>query len=138
MKIDTKELLNKLTQATDIESFFNEYNSEFITLKPIDYLCELLKEKDISLAQIANRSGQGEYVYKVFNGERKPSRDVVISISIGMGLTVEETQLLLRISKLAILDPRDRRDSVIIYSLKEGHDINQVNDLLYEMKKQTL
>ena len=138
MKIDTNELLNKLTQSTDIESFFNEYNSEFITLKPIDYLCELLKEKDISITQIANRSGQGEYVYKVFKGERKPSRDVVISISIGMGLTVEETQLLLRISKLAILDPRDRRDSVILYSLKESHDINQINDLLYEMKEQTL
>ena len=92
----------------------------------------------MSLAQVANQSGQGEYVYKVFRGERRPSRDVVLAIAFGMQLCVEETQLLLRISKLAVLDPRDKRDSVILYSLKERHTVAQANDLLYEMHEQTL
>ena len=138
MSIDTKELLNRLKQAPDIRTFFDEYQNEFLSLRPLDYLTELLRQKDMSLAQVANQSGQGEYVYKVFRGERRPSRDVVLAIAFGMQLCVEETQLLLRISKLAVLDPRDKRDSVILYSLKERHTVAQANDLLYEMHEQTL
>ena len=138
MSIDTKELLNRLKQAPDIRAFFDEYQNEFLSLRPLDYLTELLRQKDMSLAQVVNQSGQGEYVYKVFRGERRPSRDVVLSIAFGMQLCVGETQLLLRISKLAVLDPRDKRDSVILYSLKERHTVAQANDLLYEMHEQTL
>ena len=138
MSIDTKELLNRLKQAPDIRTFFDEYQNEFLSLRPLDYLTELLRQKDMSLAQVANQSGQGEYVYKVVRGERRPSRDVVLAIAFGMQLCVEETQLLLRISKLAVLDPRDKRDSVILYSLKERHTVAQANDLLYEMHEQTL
>ena len=138
MSIDTKELLNRLKQAPDIRAFFDEYQNEFLSLRPLDYLTELLRQKDMSLAQVANQSGQGEYVYKVFRGERRPSRDVVLAIAFGMQLCVGETQLLLRISKLAVLDPRDKRDSVILYSLKERHTVAQANDLLYEMHEQTL
>ena len=138
MSIDTKELLNRLKQAPDIRAFFDEYQNEFLSLRPLDYLTELLRQKDMSLAQVVNQSGQGEYVYKVFRGERRPSRDVVLAIAFGMQLCVEETQLLLRISKLAVLDPRDKRDSVILYSLKERHTVAQANDLLYEMHEQTL
>ena len=77
MSIDTKELLNRLKQAPDIRAFFDEYQNEFLSLRPLDYLTELLRQKDMSLAQVANQSGQGEYVYKVFRGERRPSRQEV-------------------------------------------------------------
>ena len=59
-------------------------------------------------------------------------------MSVGMNLTLDETQLLLRVFKWAMLDPRDKRDSIIMYSIKEGHSIEQANDLLYDMEQQTL
>ena len=58
------------------------YQDEFLTLQPIDYMTELLKMKNLSLSQLTSQSGHGEYVYKVFRGERKPSRDVVLAIAI--------------------------------------------------------
>ncbi len=137
MNISTTELLNRLTQTNDINTFVDEYEKEFMTLSGTEFLNELLTDKKLSLAEVVKRSGQSDYVYKVFRGERKPSRDILIAIAVGMGLSVDETQLLLRVSKLAVLDPRDRRDSVIIYGLKEELEIVKINDLLYELGEPT-
>lgn len=137
MNISTTELLNRLTQTNDINTFVDEYEKEFMTLSGTELLNELLADKKLSLAEVVKRSGQSDYVYKVFRGERKPSRDILIAIAVGMGLSVDETQLLLRVSKLAALDPRDKRDSVIIYGLKEELEIVKINDLLYELGEPT-
>jgi len=138
MSLNTTQLLNKLSSATDIKAFISEYEQEFRNITWQEFLNDLISEKKISPADVAKRSGQGEYVYKVIRGERKPSRDVCIAVSIGMGLSLDESQLLLRVFKWAILDQRDKRDSIIMYSLKEKHTIEQANDLLYDMEQQTL
>lgn len=138
MSVDTKELLNQLSKTDDIQTFLRQYEKEFFYISPLKYLNDMLSLKNMSVADIARNSGQGEYVYKVFHGERKPSRDVMLAIAVGMKMSVDEAQLLLRIAKLATLDPRDKRDSIIIYSLNEKYDIAKSNDLLYELKQQTL
>lgn len=138
MAIDTTELLHKLSKTSNIKDFINEYEQEFRNITWQEFLTDIINEKKIYPADIAKRSGQGEYVYKVIRGERKPSRDVCIAMSIGMGLSLDESQLLLRIFKWAILDPRDKRDSIIMYSIKEKRSIEQTNDLLDDMEQQAL
>ena len=126
----TEELLKELKNAKDIEAFFKANEDKFLNQTASEYLNELLKIKGLSVATVAKNSGAGEYVYKIFKGERKPSRDIAIAISFGMELSLEETQLLLRISKFAILDSRDKRDSIIIYALTHGLTIFQTDDML--------
>ena len=46
-----------------------------------------------------------------------------------MKLSLEETQLLLRISKFAILDSRNKRDSVIIYGLTHNLTVFETDDI---------
>lgn len=130
--METKELLNKLTAETDLDSFFTEYEKEFLDVTFLDIANECIYKNGLKVAEIARNSGQGDYVYKVLNGERKPSRNIIIAIAIGMSATFEETQLLLRVSKFAMLDPRDRRDSIIAYAIKTRYDIDRLNDLLVE------
>lgn len=138
MQTVTSELLDALKNASDIESFFNEYEDKFIKETTSGYLNELIKIRNMNVSEIAKASGAGEYVYKVFKGDRKPSRDVLISVAFGMKLSLEETQLLLRISKFAILDSRDMRDSVIIYGLTHGLTVFQTDDMLDEKNLVTL
>lgn len=133
--METQELLNKITPATDLELFFDEYEKEFINKSFTDLTNEYIGTKELRVSDIVRDSGQGEYVYKVLNGTRKPSRNIIIAIAFGMKLSIEETQLLLRVSKFAMLDPRDKRDSIIIYSLKSERSIYQLNDLLSEMNE---
>jgi len=89
-------------------------------------------------ADVAQRFGQGDYVYKVFQGTRKASRDILLAIAIGMSLTVSETQMLLRIAQAAQLDPRNRRDSVMIYALNNNTTIESTNDILFDIDGNTL
>ncbi len=138
MNCTTTELLNRLKQAEDINGFIEENSGEFMETSFVDFLNEMLVCKNTSVADVMKGSGQSDYVYKIFRGERKPSRDIVIAVAVGMGLDADEAQLLLRIAKLARLDPRDKRDSVIIYGLKERLDIGRINDILYDLNEATL
>lgn len=130
MKTITEDLLKELKNATDIEAFFESNRDKFINKTPHEYLEELLQIKNMSISAVARDSGAGEYAYKIFKGDRKPSRDILISIAFGMKLSLEETQLLLRISKFAVLDSREKRDSAIIYCLTHGLSVFETDDKL--------
>lgn len=134
----TDELLKELKNVSDIESFFKSHESQFINETTSSYLTGMLELKNINISSIAKNSGIGEYVYKIFRGERTPSRDVLISISFSMNLSLEETQLLLRISKFAVLDSRNKRDSVIIYGLTHNLTVFQTDDILEEQNMVTI
>lgn len=138
MNIETQELLNRLETEDDIALFFKENEGEFLTIDLRELLNELVAHKELKLSDIVRKSGQGDYVYKVFNGDRKPSRDILIGIAIGMNLTFKETQFVLRIAKQAALDPRDKRDSILIYSINTGLEYPKVNDLLSEMNEKSI
>lgn len=138
MNIETQELLNRLETEDDIALFFKENEREFLTIDLRELLNELVAHKELKLSDIVRKSGQGDYVYKVFNGDRKPSRDILIGIAIGMNLTFKETQFVLRIAKQAALDPRDKRDSILIYSINTGLEYPKVNDLLSEMNEKSI
>lgn len=128
----TEELLIDLKNSDNIENFIKKHESKFISKTSSEYLNEIAAIRNMSISDIAKKSGCGEYVYKIFRGERNPSRDTLISIAFGMKLSLEETQLLLRISKFAILDSRDKRDSIIIYCITHELEIFQADDLLFE------
>lgn len=57
------------------------------------------------------------YAYQIFDGRHKPSRDKFLCLSFGMGLTVDEVQLLLKNANMQPLYPRVERDVYILESL---------------------
>ncbi|MFR6495062.1 MAG: hypothetical protein ACLUOF_00475 [Ruminococcus sp.] len=48
-----------------------------------------------------------------------------------MQLNLDETQTALRIAKLALLYPKDKRDSILIYGIEHGKSVMDINELLY-------
>lgn len=138
MQTITQKLLEGLKNADDIKTFLDLHEQEFLSQTLTDYLNELMTDKNITVAKIAKNSGIGEYVYKIFSGERRATRDVLISVAFGMELSIEETQLLLRIAKFAVLDSRERRDSVIIYALSHDMTVFECDDLLNDNNLITL
>lgn len=138
MQTITQKLLEGLKNADDIKTFLDLHEQEFLSQTLTDYLNELMTDKNITVAKIAKNSGIGEYVYKIFSGERRATRDVLISVAFGMELSIEETQLLLRIAKFAVLDSRERRDSVIIYALSHDMTVFECDDFLNENNLITL
>lgn len=130
-------LFEQLSRADNLADYIKKNKPVFYTNDPLLYLGKLKDEKHLTKAQIAKLSGQGNYVYKIFNGQKTPSRDVIICIGIGMGLSVDEMQTLLRFSKFALLDPKDERDVIIIFGLFRGLPVEVINDLLFKIGADT-
>ena len=129
--------MHRLSEVDDLQAFLDENADEILNETTEGYLNGLLQIKGLKAADAAQRSGQGDYVYKVLQGTRKAGRNILIAIAVGVGLTVPETQLLLRIAQTAQLDPRNRRDSVVIYALNNTLAIEKTNEILYDLDENT-
>lgn len=138
MQTGTAELLKKLQRASNLHAFFEEYNDELIGETVGGYINVFLEREGVRPAEIAESSQLGNYVYKVIADERKASRDTLISIAFALRMTVAETQMLLRIGRHAMLDPRFHRDAALLFALSDKYDVVKANELLYEIGEPTL
>ena len=120
VRVNTNTLMNRLFKAADLDTYLegNESNlqsPDFYTL--LKQACE---KRDMVPAQVIERSQiERTYGHQLFNGTRRPSRDKVIQLALGLGLSVDETQRLLRAAGKSQLYPRLKRDAVILYALQK-------------------
>lgn len=132
-KKNTYILQEELRKSDSLQKFEKENNSELCAKSVADYLNELLIKYDAHKPQIAKRADFDEgYIYQIFSGKRKPSRDKLIRIAFGFPLTLEEAQRLLRLGGCGELYVRRKRDAYLMFALEKGYDVLQTNDLLYD------
>ena len=131
---DTEKLLELLKKTGSIDAYLQE-NKDFLLYCNIkEYLRALIREKGITIVQLASDAQLSErYCFQLLSlsNPRHPSRDVLLSMCIGMQLNLDETQTALRIAKLALLYPKDERDSILIYGIEHGKSVMDINELLY-------
>ena len=95
-------------------------------------LTRLYETKDLTKAELARRSGISEvYLHQVFAGRRNPSRDWLLCICVGLGITLDETQRMLTQGGYAQLYPRTRRDAIISYGVVHQLPLGEINDKLF-------
>jgi len=121
-----------LQDARTIGEFFAKNKENMITLSFSEYLMSLLGQKGLKRADVIRDSGLGKsYVFQIFQGERKPSRDKLIAIAFGLHLGSKETQRMLKLGGCSELYARVPRDAVILFAIQRGMDIDATEDLLY-------
>ena len=92
-KINTSTLMKRLFKTKHLDAFLaqNEHNMQATGFdQMVRSLCEergLVPEQVILRAEIDRTYG-----HQLFSGVRRPSRDKVIQLALGMELGVEETQ----------------------------------------------
>lgn len=75
----------------------------------------------------------------MFSGVKStPSKDKLICLSIGMDLSVDETNSLLKLAGLSPLYPRIKRDSIIIINMNNKKSVVEINEELYNEGEETL
>ena len=98
-----------------------------------DYLLSLCEARGLKPDQVANRAGiERSFGYRLFSGTRNPSRDTVLQLAFGFGLSVEEAQQLLKVAHVSALHPKVKRDAVIAYCLNDGRGFMDAQTALYE------
>lgn len=140
--LTTQELL-KILHATRNTSELQEYaenlaaNSGFQSFS--EYLCYILLEKKITESTLIRDSQiQRTYAYQILNGSKNPGRDKVIALCLAAHMNFEETQRALTLADLGQLYPRRHRDSILIFALEQGLDVQLTNELLFEENEDIL
>ncbi len=139
MKKDTSELLKELASCESFTSFYNENEDCMVSGSLCAYLAELLESKGIKKADAIRKSELSEvYAYQIFSGLRIPERKKLLSLAVGMGLTLSEVQTLLKHCSYAPLYAKCPFDCIVIYGICREMTVMDINSLLYEYGEETL
>lgn len=129
----TDELTHEIMASNNILDYFEKNSGEMQVSTLPEYLESWLQKKGRSRADVVRASNLNRaYVYQIFSGRKYPSRDKVIALAFGLGLTPEETQALLKQAGYRELYPRDPRDALLLHSLSRSQTIIEANEVLYD------
>lgn len=126
----TKELIKKIKSiGRQDRDFLND--NDFKCPQIQYYLADLLREHNISYVEFIQQMNlERGYGYQILNGNRKPSREILIKTAILLQLNLEETQRLLKIGNRNILYPRMKRDAAAIFSIEKKLSLSEYLELL--------
>ena len=124
--VSTQELLQLLSNANTLEGFLDTNAEHIPNMSVTDYLKLLLERHQMS-RQSALQAANLDYSlgYQILNGYRNPRRNALIRLAIGMHLTLDESQHLLKIAQRGELYPKNRRDAAILYCI--SHRLNLID-----------
>lgn len=130
---NTDEMQQEILSADNVYDLLDKESESFCGEDLTGYLKDILLRKNVKRADAIRKSGlDRSYGHQIFSGRKVPSRNKLIALSFGMGLTLDETNELMKVSRNRTLYARDRRDAVIIFALTNGMDIIEANELLYD------
>ncbi|MGX7243627.1 helix-turn-helix domain-containing protein [Enterococcus quebecensis] len=129
---DTDKLMHSLKKAEDFQTIFSETRQYTVDQTLKNYLAHWLNNKQLSKSTVLKKAGITEATgYQYFDGKRNPSREKVIALTIGLALTLEETNELLKKTGYAQLYPKHPWDAVVIYGISHCLSIPEIDDYLY-------
>lgn len=130
--METEKLVEKLEKADSIDEYLDAYSSQCVSeFSFCSCFSMFFNKKNLKKMDIIERSQiERVYAHEIIRGKKKPSRDKVIMMSIGLRLTVPEAQLLLKHSGFNTLTPKLRRDAIILFCIVHKLEILEINILL--------
>ena len=134
VKMIPEEKIKTLCDRKEAEKFIRNH-CQHRDLKFCEYYSNKLSEHQMSLAEAMRRSGiNRNYGYNIVSGARKnPSRDKILALCIGAGMSVSEIQEATDIAKVGRLFFRSERDVRIAVAVNNGIiEVVQINMILSE------
>ncbi len=139
MKKDTSEMLRELEGCFDFGRFYSENEEAFSDMSLSEHLQSLLNKHGIKKADAIRRSELSEiYAYQIFSGVRVPERKKLLALCIGMRLSFDEIQQLLRVCGYATLYVRNEYDCILTYGIYKSMSVIEINELLFDYGFDTL
>lgn len=133
----TEQVLQELLEAKTLDGFIDGHDFTAGTLA--EFLGKMLEKKGLKRSRVVRMADLNEtFGYQIFTGQRNPSRDKVLQIAFAMALTLRETNRALTAAGASALDPKCRRDAIIIFCVDQGCSLQKVNEELYRLGEETI
>ncbi|MDD6490607.1 MAG: helix-turn-helix transcriptional regulator [Firmicutes bacterium] len=131
MAVTTNALLKRIVNGRDFKEVLSENEGGFEEQSVSEYLRKLCEERGLVPEQVIKKSQiDRTYGHQIFNGTRIPSRDKLIKLAFGFGLSLDETQKLLKIAGRSMLYPKIKRDAALIFGISHGMNVMEMQYLL--------
>lgn len=133
----TEELLEQLLDTPSLQRLDKLQGVGSPSLP--EYLQALLDRKGLKRADVVRLAGLNPtFGYQIFVGTRHASRNKLLQLAFAMGLTVKESERLLKLAGHSPLYAKDRRDAVILFCLNKRMTLQQAEDCLYRFGEPTI
>lgn len=129
----TDELHKKIKESKNIHAYLSDNHEELNenTGELPAALQQLLSEKKMSVSDVTDNTNISvPYAYAVLNGKKKPARDMLLRILLGLSCTREEIDRMLKLAGYKELYPRNKQDACIIFILEKHLNKEEMYDLL--------
>ena len=135
----TDDLKQELMERASLDQYITENEAYFVETDLTEVLARLYERCGLSKAELARQAEMSEvYLHQVFSGRRRPSRDRLLCLCIGMDSTLEDVDLLLKGMGYAPIYPRLKRDAIISHGLLHHTPLAEINDKLFSENVKTL
>lgn len=132
----TRELEHEIQDSADEGLLSGE---DFSLPKWADYMSGILRRRNLRVRDIIFRCNlDRSYGYQIFNGTRRPTRDMLMILSLALKLDAEEAKRMFELAGRAPLYARCRRDAAVLYGLSHGMSETDVHELLLELGEEGL
>lgn len=133
----TEEVLQGLLDSPSLDEFIDAHEFPAVTLA--EFLEQMLEKKGLKRSRVVRMADLNEtFGYQIFTGARNPSRDKVLQIAFAMALSLRETNRALMAAGASSLDPKRRRDAIVIFCIDQGCSLQKVNEELYRLGEETV
>lgn len=132
MKNKSTKDLQQLIQSTTIDKLDIIY--EHITEYDFPtYLKTIMHNRNIKKSELIEKANlHRTYGYQILNGKKHPSRDKVLQLAITLQCNLEECNRLLTLAGYHILYAKNRRDSILIFSISRNLSLFEIEEYLEE------
>ncbi|MCM1262362.1 MAG: helix-turn-helix transcriptional regulator [Butyrivibrio sp.] len=131
MSISTASLLNRLKGSKNFHFFVDESKDDFEERSLPIILYKLCEERAMIPSDVIRKAQiERAYGHQIFNGTRTPSRDKLIQLSLGFGLSLDEAQALLKLAGKSMLYVKFERDAACMFGISRGMSVMEVQELL--------
>ena len=131
----TGHMLRQLQQETSFSSFVQRNHSAFFHRSVAEQLCLMMEKYGVSKNDVVARCDiERGYGYQILRGTREASRDKLLRLAFGIGMSVEDTQQLLTLANKGPLYPKIKRDAALLFCLGRRYTLLQAVNFLYDME----
>ena len=136
MSKNTTELVRELERAkttTEFHAFIKRNDRKMCRTSFGDRVILLCAKYEMTASALQmNIAISKSQFYNLLNGTRKPSKESVVKIAVGLKLTQGETNTLLQAAGYQSLNPRNKEDAILIFGLDNKKEAGKIDELLRE------
>lgn len=128
------QILKKIKNGQELENYIKNNLPPQDSMTFHAYYNSYLEQRHLEKAKVIQVSGISRtYAYQILQGEKNPSRDKILALSLAAGMDLKQINQCLKLAGMNELYEKVRKDAIILFALNKGLNILEINELLYEM-----